>query len=95
MDLLTSLPEENPSPVLIANPDESILYVNPAGSEIAGLLKSDGGYFQPEVMKEAVVRVASDREAAEFNITIGERVFSFELNPARHSQQMQSQSSTR
>ncbi len=85
-DLLALLPEENPNPVMIAAPSGALLYANPAALAVPSLLSDDASSIASNPLQEAVVRAGSRRELGEANITVGDRIFVFEVQPSSRAE---------
>ncbi|MBC8505059.1 MAG: GAF domain-containing protein [Anaerolineales bacterium] len=79
--LLAKFPEENPNPVIRVVADGSIIFANLAADSILKLFGLNLGDQLPEVLLNPAVEIYQNGLADEFDIEIGDRVYSFAYAP--------------
>ena len=85
---LALLPEENPNPVMIAEPSAKLIYANPAARAVPGLLTKDFSKIKTSALQVAVRTFADGKGAAEANVTVRENIYQFEMHLSAGGQQI-------
>ncbi|MCP5084487.1 MAG: PAS domain-containing protein [Alphaproteobacteria bacterium] len=85
---LALLPEENPNPVMIAEPSAKLIYANPAAGAVSGLLTKNRKKIKSAALQVAVKTFADGDGPPEANMTVGERIYHFEMHLAGGGEQI-------
>lgn len=77
---LALLPEENPNPVMIAEPSAKLVYANPAARQVPGLTTKNFRKIKCPALQVALSTFAEGTGPAEANVTVGDHIFQFEMH---------------